>query len=503
MKNEQFKELIKPGESTQLELKENVHKEAIAKTICSFLNGQGGQLLVGVKNKGKILGIKSANKQEKELREYLVKSIVPEAPITVSIEKIDEKEIILVKVWSGSKKPYVFGGSIFYRRGTQTVQASSKEISELIHKRQQIEINWERQPVLGARLDDLDFEEIGKTIRSVHDSGRGKEFSGDILEFLSYHGLFQNSQVTNAAVVLFGKEPTRFIPQCRVRFAVLTYGKTGSKYSEDRYLEGNLFKNIEDLENLCNKYIAFSSEFNKKLWQRTDGYLYPIAALREGIMNALVHCDYSSPSGMISIIIYSDKLEISNYGKLPAGIKLSDLKRNHLSLPQNPDIAHICFLRGYIEKIGRGTLKIIEACKNAGLKVPVWIDTPPFIKLTFYSKNKLVTPNEGVTERIPEGISKGVIDRVEGVIEGVIEGVSRDVKDKMKNILLVVFKEGGLKASEIGSRVEVPVKSIERYIKKLKESALIEFRGAPKTGGYYLSAIVTEKTHGTEIIIAL
>ncbi|MCX6143335.1 MAG: putative DNA binding domain-containing protein [Ignavibacteriales bacterium] len=488
MKREQLiRDLIRQGESEQLELKAEVRNEVIAKTICGFLNGEGGQVVVGVTGEGKVVGVKNAERTESELQRYLIDTIVPEAPVTVSTEQVGDKDILLVKVWGGSRKPYVFGGSIFYRRGSQTVAATSREISDLIQTRQQTDALWERQPALRVEVDDLDLEEIRNTIRHINESGRGKTLSDDIPEFLSYHGLYQNGHVSNAAVVLFGKEPARFIPQICVRFSVFASGKTGSSFSEDRVLEGNLFKNIEEIQDLFKKHIAFRSKFDKTQWQRTDGFLYPMDALREGVLNALVHRDYSNVSGTASVFVFPDKIEISNYGRLPHEITIADLRRNHYSLPHNPDIAQMCFLKGYIEKIGRGTLKIIEACKSAGLKEPVWSTEASSIKLTFFSNVKIAPRSRQAEGGITGGVSKGVLASVEGVIEGVTEGVSEDVKDKIKEILLVVYKNEGLRIPEIAHKTETPIKSVERYVKQLRLAALIEFRGAPRTGGYFIT----------------
>lgn len=495
MKQRQLiEDLIRHGEGEQLELKTNVRNEVIARTICGFLNGAGGQVVIGVTDKGEVVGVNDVEKIEIELQRYLIDNIVPEAPVTVSTERVGSKSILLAKVWGGSKKPYVFSGTIFYRRGSQTVQATSKEISDLINQRQQTDVQWERQPALRVEIDDLDLEEIRKTIRYINESGTGKKLSDKVPEFLSYHGLYQNGSISNAAVILFGKEPARFIPQSRVRFSVFGSGKTGSSFIEDRFLEGNLFKNIEDIQDLLKKYIAFRSEFDNTRWQRMDGFLYPMAALREGVLNALIHRDYSNVAGTTSVLVYPDKLEISNYGKLPLEITVADLKRNHDALPHNPDIAQMCFLKGYIEKIGRGTLKIIEACKNAGLKEPVWRAESSTIRLTFFSNIKDTPMRKVVVGGITEGVSKRVLANVEGVIEGVTEGVTEDVKDKIKKILLVVYKNKGLKIPEIAQKTETPMKSVERYIKQLRDASLVEFRGAPRTGGYFVT-----KTGATKI----
>ena len=463
MKSEKFiKEIIKAGESEQLEFKVSVRNDITARVVCSFLNGEGGQILIGVDDNGEIIGIKNAENVSAQLQQYLIKEIIPEASVTVSVEKYQEKEILSVEVGTGSKQPYVFDGGIFYRRGSNTVKASSKEISELIHNREQSQIHWERQIVLNAELDDLDLEEINLTIEASIKNVGVKEITKDPIDFLSYYGLFSNGNFTNAAIVLFAKSPAKFLPQCRVRLSYLQEGKTGSAFKDDRLLEGNFFKNMNAIAAFFQKHLEIRRTFSNKEWQRADDLQYPLTALREGVLNALVHRDYSSVSGSTSIIIYPDKLEITNSGQL--SLKPSELKKSHLSMPFNPDIAQIAFLRGYIEKIGRGTLKIIDACKKAGLKSPVWSEDSNSVKLTFLGDSKS-----------------------DGVIDGVIDGVTEDVRERLKQILITLIENQGLRTVQISELTGIPVSSLERYIKQLKNVELVEFKGASRTGGYYLS----------------
>lgn len=390
--NEQqlIKSLIKEGESDQLEFKEIVRKDEIARILCSFLNGNGGRVLVGVKDNGETVGIEDAEKYRVELEDYLVNAIVPTAPITVSVENTDDKEILLLKVWSGSKQPYLFDGAIYYRKGSQTMKASSSEISKLIHNRQDSELHWERQAALGVDLEDLDLNLIHKTIKEISSKSVNNEFSDDPIQFLTYYGLYHSGDLTNAAVVLFAKTPSRFLPQCRIRIVVMPEGKTGSSYTNSILLEDNLFKNFQKVQDFFQNNVELQSQFSKTEWLRKDIRKYPLEALDEGVLNAIIHRDYSSVSGSVLISIYPDKLEITNYGTLPPGWKTSDLKKNHLSLPRNPDIAHICFLKGWIEKLGRGTLLIVDACEQQGLKKPEWTVSGGSTTLTFFaSSNKL------------------------------------------------------------------------------------------------------------------
>lgn len=482
-----IKDLLKQEESGQLEFKEVVRKDAIGKTICGFLNNQGGQLLIGIANNKEILGIKDANKLRLEIEHFLIKELVPEAPVMVSVEDYGNKQLLLIKVWEGSKQPYIFNGSIYYRRNDRTIQASSKEISELIHKRQETEIHWERQAALGVKLEDLDMEEVQKTIEASKFDLKLNKDKLEPIEFLSYYGLYQNGNFTNAAVLLFAKNPARFIPQARVRVALLKGGKTGVEFTDDRLLDGNIFKDRMAILDFFDKHLQLRRKFDHKDWGREDDYEIPMKALREGVMNALVHREYSIPSSAMSILIYPDKIEITNTGKSP--YKQRELLKSHLSMPYNPDIAHMVFLRGFIEKIGRGTIMIANECKKAGLKAPTWEVGEQTVKLIFFSDVKLGGAIEGATKgaskETTEGANKGAI---EGAIEGVTEGVTKGVKEKLAILLSAIVTNEGNRVPDYKEATGLPDSSMERYIKQLKDGGLIEFRGeAAHTGGYYLT----------------
>ncbi len=247
-KEKLIKNLIKAGESNQLEFKQVIRRDIAGKTICAFLNGTGGQILFGVTDDKKITGVSDAEKWVTQLRDYLNKNIVPDAPVMVSLENIGDRKIIMIKVWAGSRQPYIFDGSIYYRKGIKTVRATSQEISELIHNRQKAEIRWERQFTIGIELEDMDIEEIQKTISHSINENRLDENKRNPIDFLTHFGLYQNNNFTNAAVVLFAKNPARYLPQIRVRVSFLEDGKTSDNYLDDRLLECNLFKNIDVIQ---------------------------------------------------------------------------------------------------------------------------------------------------------------------------------------------------------------------------------------------------------------
>ena len=484
--------LLKEGENEQLEFKETVRKDDLAKVICSFLNVSGGQILVGIRDDKEVIGVTNAEEVKRKLEDYLIPSIAPNAPVSISIEKIQDKDLLLIKTWRGTRFPYTYDSSIYYREGNSTRKATAGQISELIEKRQDSETLWERQTALGAELDDLDSLSIKETLDEISRTGRGKSFdSKEIEDFLTYYGLYGNGKLTNAAIILYAKEPQRFLPQSRIRLTVFKSDKAGDEFLYDRFFEGNLFKNVENITEFFDVNIGVSSHFNEKDWKRKDRG-FPRLGLREGLLNALIHSDYSNSSSNVSIGFYSDRLEIMNAGELP--LKLSELKKNHLSLPRNPDVAHICFLREWIEKIGRGTLKIIDDCVDKGFPEPIWkkgsgITTLVFPEITV--AGKYGGENEGVIEGASEGVNKETVERV---IEGVSKGVSKGVKEKLALLLKAIIDNEGKRVPEYEELTQIPKGSVERYIARLRKAGLIEFsEEATKVGGYYITSKLRER----------
>ncbi len=475
--------LLQQKEGVRLEFKAELNIDAIAKAITSFINTQGGDLVVGIDENKKVLGIENAQHQYAIVQNALVDLIKPTAPISVQVISYQKKDVILISVWEGAKKPYQYKGVIYNRIGQTTKTTDPEKLTNLISQRRQADFHWERMPVLGAELSDLDSAEIEQTIKLYVEYKNNTEIE-DIEDFLIQVGLLQNGNITNACMVLFGKNPIRFIPQSRIRLTLYPSKTSGNQVLDDKIFEGNIFKNITAIFEYLD--IIYGKSLTVKGLLRTDKPNYPVLALREGILNAIVHRDYNSVKGFLQISIYSNRTEISNYGALPNGITIADLKEEHNSILRNPDIAQMCFYRKYIEMLGTGTLRMIRDCKVNKFKIPEWKQKENATTVTFLdvAHNR---KSEDTIKGITEGISKGVIARIEGITEGITEGVTDDVKDKITKILLVLYKESGVRTVDIGKRVDIPAKSIERYIKQLKDAGIIEFKGANRTGGYYLT----------------
>lgn len=381
--------LISQGEGPSLEFKARVPDALnLARSVCALLNSHGGRVLIGVDENGRVKGVNQAESVAKRLEVELTSAISPSAVWTVEPVAADVHQIVVVEVPEGVDKPYVVGGAIYVRRDARTLAADRNEITALIDSRVTHSSRWERQLLVGVDLDALDAALIQDTARLAQESGRWQGDVEDIGRFLSSLGLASNGSLTNASVLLFGKEPTKFFPQGRVRLLVLPEGKTGDRYAFDKLLDGCLVRIAEDLPKLVEQHAGdLTVSFPEAGWKREERIRYPRAALREGIMNAIVHRDYDS-TGTVTISISGDRLEVMNPGGLPPELKVADLKRNHPSVPRNPDIAHVFFLRLLIEKVGRGTQLIVEACKAAKLPEPRWESSAAATTLTFFSGDR-------------------------------------------------------------------------------------------------------------------
>ena len=156
----------------------------------------------------------------------------------------------------------------------------------------------------------------------------------------------------------------------------------------------------------------------------------------------MVHRDYNSVNGFLQISIFSDRTEIANYGGLPKGITIKDLKKEHNSILRNPDMAQVCFIRKYIEMLGGGTLRMINDCRRNHFKQPVWYDIGNVTTVVFpdlYIKDKV---SKSVSKHVSEGVNEGVSEGVSKVnFKGESEGVNEELnvfsRSKNKSILKI------------------------------------------------------------------
>lgn len=341
-------------------------------------------------------GINGADTQTvDELRDNIYDRIRPQPLVYMQLEDVDEKKVILLNVMRGSKPPYSFDRNYYVRKNERAKVADQNDISLLLRTANKHLSSWEKQTAIDAVFDDLDDQQIRACIESGNKLGRSNNLPEESSEFLAYFNLSDYEAIKNGAIVLFGKKPMDFLFQCRIRINAMPKGKTGDHFADSLLIDDNLFIAFERVSEYFNKRLPMLSEFHDRNWNREDYEKYPVDALDEAVVNAMVHRDYGDASGEITINIYPEKIEIINSGEIPSEI-LSGHSRitGHHSVLRNPIIAHMFYLRGKMEKLGRGLALIIERFKERQLPPPQWTIKSGYTKLTLFGEHEKIELNE-------------------------------------------------------------------------------------------------------------
>lgn len=160
-------------------------------------------------------------------------------------------------------------------------------------------------------------------------------------------------------------------------------GVDKAEFLDNRHVHGHAFRLLEEAMDFLLRNLPVAGRFEPGRVERLDEPLFPVAALREALVNALCHRDYSIAGGCVSAAIFDDRLEIWSDGRLPFGQRVEDLTRPHRSLPRNPLITGVFYRRGLVEEWGRGTQMIVDLCLRAGHPEPVFLDETGAVGVRF------------------------------------------------------------------------------------------------------------------------
>lgn len=388
--NTVIEKLLKERESETLEFKAGrCPLDMLGKTVCGMLNQQGGLLLWGVDDDGKASGVNQAASRATELNEFLMRSLNPRPLLSVTVHPIRDKEIIAIEVPIGSEKPYSLSRAIWVRLGSSIMRASHDQSSRLVERSAAALDRWEREPLPGFSMEDCDAKELKQAQAEIAKAGRfGIEVPEANEELLTKLYLYRNGQFSNAAVVLFARAPRAWAPNLAVR--ITTHTADGEATS-DLMLEGPAVRMLREAVAAIQQRTGQSVAFPKGQLERVERPAYPLYALREGLVNAMVHRDYESSGVGVHVRIFPEHLVITNPGALPEGWKGSDLGRKHESRLANPDIARIFYLRELMDQLGLGAQRIIAECKSLGAKAPAWKAEKGSVTLSLFSAPAVTT----------------------------------------------------------------------------------------------------------------
>ncbi len=348
-------------ESQNIEWKE-LWKDEYLKWICGFANANGGKIFIGKNDKGEIVGLKNS----KKLLEDIPNKIQNYLGILcdINLHENNRKRFIEINVKSFDV-PVSYRGKYYYRSGSTKQELKGTRLNEFLLKK--AGKTWEEALETKASFGEISKEAIEEFRNEAFRSGRYPMIKNetDLKKIFSNLRLYGNGSIKRSGLVLFGKDPRNYLINAYIKIG--KFGISDSELLFQEVVEANAFqladKTIEILEK---KY--FKKSISYEGINRIEKSEYPYEAVRESLLNAIIHRNYFGPP--IQISIYVDKFIIWNPGLLPDELTFEDLKIKHASFPRNPIIADVFFKAGLIETWGRGTIKILEECKQAGLPEP-------------------------------------------------------------------------------------------------------------------------------------
>ena len=420
-------------ENQNTEWKESWREEYI-KWICGFANAQGGLLIIGKNDRGELVGLNNAKQLSEEIpnkvRDFL--GIM----VDVNILEENEKQYLEIKV---DPYPINYKGQYHYRSGSTKQELKGNALNKFIL--QKTGRHWDSILLPNLYLEDLDHSPFELFRRKA---ARAKRIDEETLtenneNLLNHLHLTENGQLKRAAALLFHNDTEKFVTGS---FIKIGFFESESDLIYHDEIHGSLFDQADKtMDLLLTKYLK--ARISYEGINRVETFLFPEAALREAIINAIVHKEYSSGTP-IQVKVFEKKIRIWNDGQLPNDWTIDNLFLAHPSKPNNPDIANAFFRAGMIESWGRGIEKIIRLCSDSGL-------------------------------------SKPVFDIRFGGLQ--VEFIAESEKTSEKIIQLIKIKPFATIA-EMAEQIGISERSIERNLQKMQNEHKLE-RIGPDKGGYW------------------
>ncbi len=342
-------------ENETLEFKESTAEfDKACKAIVAMLNKSGnGTIYFGVKDNGDVIGHLIGKDTLSNLANRIKDSIRPSVYPTILPKTIGDKTIISV-TFSGKNKPYAYKGSFYIRVEQQNLVVDPLVLRELIKESHEYNDLWENE-VTNYGVEYIDDEAVDMYYRQAVSMGRINKFDHTSEELLTQLNLLVNGKLTNAGLYLFGKN-------CPLVYKAVEYPTTERLNPIDlKRFEGNIFKLISQINNFINQKMSWKVEINGI--QRIEKPEVPIVAIREIVINSLVHSDYHADSEH-QVTIDPENIEIYNPGVFVEYTPLDYVERILPSRTKHKVIQGIIFKAFDVETLGRGLKRMDNACKE-------------------------------------------------------------------------------------------------------------------------------------------
>ena len=442
-----IKKLIAKGEGQRIEFKSKID-DSLGKSICSFANTNDGVVLVGLSDDGKIVGINKKHERDMANIAHTCKpSVYPE----IEIVEIEYENIFVVKI-KKSDSLHSFKNIAYKRIASHDKPLSPEEVIELA--KDTGKIKFDSQVCEGANFDDINRKKVRWYLKQREEARNiSKEIKIPIKKLLRNIKALKDDRPTNAGILFFGKFPQKFLPNARLRVIRFKGTKVIDPTLDTANCEGTIWETINIAEDVIRKNIRLLGERTEKSFRREVKFEYPMKALREAMINALIHRDYFE-TGDVRVFIFDNRVEVINPGTFPKGVSPKNPKHR----PVNEILCQLIYDIGFIEKYGSGIYMMKNLSKEWGNKEPCYDLHPIETKIIFESQIK-----------------------ESAFIEKDILG---ELNKRQRMAVEYLSKKGKITTKEYMDLIKASPVTAKRDLLDLKKKKIIKFIGPAKTGYY-------------------
>ena len=485
-----------------LQLMSNLESENIERTrafdkadkmgqaICAFANDIGdrkqpGYLLLGVEDNGTFSGKRITDEQLTALAGFKSEgNLLPPPSMTIYHESFDDGDVAVIEVFPSSYPPIRYKGQVWVRIGPRKALANNDDIHILEEKRLHSATRFEIMPCVDSSLSDLNLDlfrniYLPRAIQAevIDEDSRPIEEQLAALRFYDR----QHKLPTNLGMLLFGKHPEMFIPSAYIQYVKFGGGNNGSDILAEHAYKGPLLQSIDEINSFVKVGIAAPRPVKVSALQEETVSMYPDWAVRESLLNAIIHRDYQIGNAPVKFYDYNNiRIEISNPGGLFGQANPDNFP--YVNDYRNPLLAEAMKVMGYVNKYNRGIAKVKTEMENNGNPAPLFdVNKLTEFRVTLLpsSKLQLVTQNEELK------LENGELNEELKTKNGRSKKRKKDIPEL---ILQILSEKPGLQRQEIADILNISISTLDRHIKKMTENsktARIEHRGDRKHGGWF------------------
>jgi ATP-dependent DNA helicase RecG len=453
--------VMKEGEGLKIEFKESFESKNLSKEIVAFANSTGGKIFLGIDDNGKIKGVEITNKLKSQIQD-LAKNCDP----SINIELKGIGNILIIEVFEGKNKPYFCSSGFYFRNGANSQKMKREEILDFVISEGRV-----RFDEIITNVKDYSSDLVKDYLKRI-----GMKENVDMNVLINLGVCDVNGNLNNAGILFFTEKPKKYMINAYITCARYK-GIEKVNVIDRKDFEGGLISQVENSMEFIKRNTSLSYEI--KDLARREIPEYPSEAVREALLNAVMHRDYFIEGGNVQIDIYDNRLTITNIGGLMKPLTIETFGK--VAVRRNPLIADLFHRINFIERMGTGIKRIREGCeKHGGVEFNFEVEG------YFISEFKLISGKTGGKKVIENQGESDQLNQVDAKLTQVDAKLTQELLDKEKEVLFFMIQNKKINSTKLQKLFGVSREMANRYFKRLIDRKLIIRKGIGKSTYYVL-----------------